>query len=177
MYKYYAVLHMTSNDRVVYKWIKSKIIRKKLNIDISFYDEDKLLFVTGIERIHTIMVGTTSNKQISRTFQGFAKDKLQSSSTNIYSMNRHSLTAPFWTSYWLNHVMESCIIFTSSAMVDRITKYTTFHYNTYGKWLGLTYNRFWGTETAFKVRKRSEILLMHKNGFRKGSEFKGVLMT
>ena len=42
-------------------------------------------------------------------------------------MNRHSWTAPFWTSYWLNHVMESCIIFTSSSMVDRITKYTTFH--------------------------------------------------
>ena len=42
-------------------------------------------------------------------------------------MNRHSWTAPFWTSYWLNHVMESCIIFTSSSMVDLITKYTTFH--------------------------------------------------
>ena len=54
MHKYYAVLHMTSNDQVVYKWIKSKIIRKKFNIDISFYDEDKLLFVTGVERIHTI---------------------------------------------------------------------------------------------------------------------------
>ena len=62
---------MTSNDRVVYKWIKSKIIRKKFNIDISLYDEDKLLFVTGIERIHTIMVRTTSDKLISSTFQGF----------------------------------------------------------------------------------------------------------
>ena len=59
MHKYYAVLHMTSNDRVFYKWIESKIIRKKFNIDISFYDEDKLLFVAGIERIHTIMVGAT----------------------------------------------------------------------------------------------------------------------
>ena len=59
MHKYYAVLHMTSNDRVVYKWIESKIIRKKFNIDISFYDEDKLLFVAGTERIHTIMVGAT----------------------------------------------------------------------------------------------------------------------
>ena len=43
-------------------------------------------------------------------------------------MNQHSWTAPFWTSCWLNHVMESCIIFTSLSMVDRITKYTTFHY-------------------------------------------------
>ena len=39
--------------------MKSKIIRKKFNIDILFYDEDKLLFVTGVERIHTIMVGAT----------------------------------------------------------------------------------------------------------------------
>ena len=59
MHKYYVVLHMTSSDLVVYKWIKSKIIRKKFNIDISFYDEDKLLFVTGVEGIHTIMVGAT----------------------------------------------------------------------------------------------------------------------
>ena len=173
MYKYYAVLHMTSNDRVVYKWIKSKIIRKNLTLTFHYI----VICYWYWEDTHSIMVGTISDKQISRTFQGFAQDKLQSSRTNIYSMNRHSLTAPFWTSYWLNHIMESCIIFTSSAMVDRITKYTTFHYNTYGKWLGLTYNCIWGTETAFKVRNRSEILLMHKNGFRQGSEFKGVLMT
>ena len=36
--------------------------------------------------------------------------------SSIYSINQHSLTAPFWTSYWLNHVMESCIIITSSAI-------------------------------------------------------------
>ena len=40
--------------------------------------------------------------------------------SSIYSINRHSLTARFWRSYWLNHVMESCIIITSSAMVDCI---------------------------------------------------------
>ena len=39
----------------------------------------------------------------------------------VFLINRHSLTAPFWTSYWQNHVMESCIIITSSATVDRIT--------------------------------------------------------
>ena len=52
------------------------------------------------------MVRTTSDKQISRTFQGFFQDKLQFSRTTIYSINRHSLT-PFWTHYWLKHVMES----------------------------------------------------------------------
>ena len=54
------------------------------NIDISFRDESKLLFVTDIERIHTIMVRTTSDKKIWRTFQGFAKDKLQFSRTSFF---------------------------------------------------------------------------------------------
>ena len=38
-------------------------------------------------------------------FQIF-QDKLQFSRTTIYSINRHSST-PFWTPYWLKHVMES----------------------------------------------------------------------
>ena len=38
------------------------------------------------------MVRTTSDKQISRTFQGFFKDKLQFSRTKIYSINQPSLT-------------------------------------------------------------------------------------
>ena len=53
-----------------------KNYQKKFNINISLYDEDKLLFVTGIERIHTIMIGTTSDKQISRTFQGFCQRQI-----------------------------------------------------------------------------------------------------
>ena len=41
------------------------------------------------------MVCTTSDKQISRTFQEFFKDKLQFSRTTIFQLNRrHSLT-PF----------------------------------------------------------------------------------
>ena len=40
------------------------------------------------------MVCTTSDILISRTFQGFFKDKLQFSRTKIYSKNRHSLS-PF----------------------------------------------------------------------------------
>ena len=39
------------------------------------------------------MVRTTSDKEISRTFQGFFKDKLQFSRTKIYLINRHSLIA------------------------------------------------------------------------------------
>ena len=51
-------------------------------------------FMTGIEPVtfHTPMVCTTSDKQISRTFQGFFKDKLQFSMVKIYLINRHSLT-------------------------------------------------------------------------------------
>ena len=151
-----------------------KNYQKKFNIDISLYCY-LLLVLRGYTLFWLVQPQTSK-------FQGLFRDLPKTNYSLqglilIYSMNRHSLTAPFWTSYWLNHIMESCIIFTSSAMVDRITKYTTFHYNTYGKWLGLTYNCIRGTETAFKVRNRSEILLMHKNGFRQGSEFKGVLMT
>ena len=65
------------------------------------------------------MVHTTSDKPISRTFQGFFKDKLQFAGTKNYSTNQHSLTL-FWTPYWLKHVMESFTILTSSAMVDHI---------------------------------------------------------
>ena len=36
----------------------------------------------------------TSDKQISRTFQGFFKHKLQFSRTKIYLINRHSFTKP-----------------------------------------------------------------------------------
>ena len=36
MYKYYVVLHMTSNDWVVYKWIKSKIMGKNLTLTFHF---------------------------------------------------------------------------------------------------------------------------------------------
>ena len=40
------------------------------------------------------MVRTTSDKEISRTFQGFFRDKIQLSRTKIYLINRHPLT-PF----------------------------------------------------------------------------------
>lgn len=66
------------------------------------------------------MVRTKSVKEISRTFQGFSKAKLQFSRTKIYSKNQHSLS-PFWTPYWLKNIMESFIILTSSAtVVDHI---------------------------------------------------------
>ena len=38
-----------------------------------------------------IMVRATSDKQLSKTLQGFFKDKLQFSRTKIYLINRHSL--------------------------------------------------------------------------------------
>ena len=97
MYKYHAVLPMTSNDRVVFEWIRSKIIRKNLTLTFHFVVRTSC-YLLLILRGYTLMLGTTSDKQISRTFQGFAKDKLQFSRADIYSISRHSLTAAFWTS-------------------------------------------------------------------------------
>ena len=51
-------------------------------------------FQAGQVTFKAYIVCTTSDKQISRTFQGFFKDKLQFSRTKIYLINRHSLT-PF----------------------------------------------------------------------------------
>ena len=86
------------------------------------------------------MVRTTSDKQISRTFQWFFKDNLQFSRSKIYLINRHFLT-PYGTHYWLKHVIFSGVIydFFSSAMVDHIIlKY--FLQPRLGKWLGMTCN-------------------------------------
>ena len=51
-------------------------------------------FTTGIEPMtfHIPMFCTTSDKQISRTFQGFFYDKLQFSMVKIYEINHYSLT-------------------------------------------------------------------------------------
>ena len=48
--------------------------------------------------------------------------------------------------------MESFTIFTSSAMVDHIILYY-FPQQRFVKWLGMTCNFTWGTETAFKIKK------------------------
>ena len=58
------------------------------------------------------MVCTTWDKQISRTFQGFFKDKLQFTRTKIYLINRHSsIPLKHWSHYRPKHVMESFTIF------------------------------------------------------------------
>ena len=44
-------------------------------------------------------------EKISRTFQGFFKDKLQFLRTKIYIIDQHSLT-PFWSPYWLTPRMS-----------------------------------------------------------------------
>ena len=49
-------------------------------------------FQAGQVTFKSYMVDTTSDKQISRTFQGFFKDKLQSLRTKIYLINSHSLS-------------------------------------------------------------------------------------
>ena len=69
------------------------------------------------------IVCISPDKQISKIFEGFFKDKLQFSRTKIYSINQHSLT-PF------EHIvaktsMESFTIFISSAVVDHIILYNS----------------------------------------------------
>ena len=49
-------------------------------------------FQAGQVTFKSYMVHTTSDKQISRTFQGFFNDKLQSLRTKIYLINSHSLS-------------------------------------------------------------------------------------
>ena len=99
------------------------------------------------------MVRTTSHKQISRTFQGFFKDKLQFLTTKIYSefKNQRSLIS-FWTPHeWLKQAMESFVTFSSSATVDHIIFYfppTTLCKMTCNCILGT--KRIWSKETEVK---------------------------
>ena len=58
-------------------------------------------------------------KKISRTFQGFFKDKLQFLRTKIYIINQHSLT-PFWSPYWLTPRMNQ--IFLGKIINDSLQK-------------------------------------------------------
>ena len=66
-----------------------------------------LVNFTGWKRAHQKlklvwnMVRTSSDTQISRTFGGFFKDKLQFSRTKIYSFNKSAFFNPLWSPYWL----------------------------------------------------------------------------
>ena len=133
---------------------------------------------TAIHLLKNTIITTkvrATDKQISRTFRGFFKDKLQFSRTKIHVINRHSLT-PFWSPCWLKHVIESFTIFTSSAIVVSfaavirvVTRhssrnapplitlfYTIFHNNTLqNDWVWLTIasevqNTIWNKETEMK---------------------------
>ena len=97
------------------------------------------------------MVCTNSDKQISRTFQGFFKDKLQFSRTEIYLINLHSLT-PINHPVKLKHIMESFIkdfyFFSRHWSIKLFNNYTTAR-------LGMTNNYcIWGTEIAFEIKKQ-----------------------
>ena len=65
------------------------------------------------------MLCNTSDKQISKTFQG---QILQFSRTKNCPISQHSIT-PFWTPYWLKHLIAPFTIFTCSAMADHIFLY------------------------------------------------------
>ena len=90
------------------------------------------------------MVRTISDKHISRTFQGFFKDKLQFSRTEIYAINRHSSTPCLITllARTRHGVVYDFYFFGqrwSHYFIVLSAKITT-------KWLGMTCGCIWGTE-------------------------------
>ena len=72
--------------------------------------------------------------------------------------------------------MESFTIFTSAAMVDHFILYY-FPQQHFAKWLGMTCNCIWGTEIAFKIKKKKWDIAHAQKYFRQGSEFQGLFKT
>ena len=110
----------------------------------------------------------TSDKQISRTFQGSFKDKLQFSRTKIYLIGI-LLPNPtlLITLLRLKHVLESFTIFTSSAIVAH-TFLNYFPQQDFAKWLGISATRLrkmTGYDLQLHLRYRNSI-------WNKGTEIK-----
>ena len=104
----------------------------------------------------------TNSKDFSRIFQG----------QRYIHFTNSTFFNPFWSPYWLKHVIESFTIFTSSAIIDHIILHY-FPQHDFAKWLGMTWNCIWGTEIEFeKLRNRSKIF-MHKNVFTLPVSFTG----
>ena len=90
------------------------------------------------------MVRTISDKHISRTFQGFFKDKLQFSRTEIYAINRHSST-PFLITLLAR--TRHGVVYDFYFFVQRWSHYfTVLSAKITTKWLGMTCDCIWGTE-------------------------------
>ena len=68
---------------------------QRSNLKLAWYAKGVPLvsrrYTKGVPFLFKNMVRATSDKQPSRTLQGFFKDKLQFSRTMIYLINRHSL--------------------------------------------------------------------------------------
>ena len=99
-------------------------------------------------------------------FQGLFKDKLQFSRSNIYSINQRSFT-PFWTPYWLKHVMES--FFDFNFFSHGWSHYLILLYTTrlckmtgYALQLHLRYrNSIWNKETDMKYSSSTKTFLRY----------------
>ena len=90
------------------------------------------------------MVRTISDKHISRTFQGFFKDKLQFSRTEIYAINRHSST-PFLITLLAR--TRHGVVYDFYFFVQRSSHYfIVLSAKITTKWLGMTCGCIWGTE-------------------------------
>ena len=82
---------------------------------------------------HTFEDRKTSDKQISKTIQGFFKEKVQFSRTKF--IQQIGILYPFFnnSACMAKHTMESFTIFTFSAMVDHVILY--FLQQHFEKWL------------------------------------------
>ena len=134
-------------------------------------------FVFFFSRRSLPMVRIASDKQISWTFPGFFKEKLQFSRTKIlYSINRHSLT-PFWTPHSLKHAMQSFTIFTSSAMADHINILFYFPSTTLWKWLRWLTIALDIAHAQKCLMKRKWISKIFQDLMKKSGTFQGPLLN
>ena len=150
---------LTNYSCIIDKWVKQEpryhiTLLKQTYFPASFYRIHKRTKKNRTSRkvvVNVSTVHTTSGIKYQGIFKDFFKAKLQFLRTKIYSANQHSLP-PLRSPYWLKHVMESFMIFNSSAIVDHIILYY-FPQQDFAKWLGMTCNCIWGTEIALEKKK------------------------
>ena len=97
---------------------KKRCFKLSIALNISSRSIRQMLaIISGVEFVQTVwFVQLQPNK-----FQRFFKDKLQFSRTDIYSINRHSLT-PLWTHNWLKHVHVMHVILFKYKNINYVTR-------------------------------------------------------
>ena len=92
------------------------------------------------------IVRTTSDKQISRAFQGFFRDKLRFLRSKIYLINRHSLTP---------------LITLLTKTRPRLCKMTAYDLQLHLRYRNRIWNCIWGTEIEFEKKKKQKLNIVY----------------